>query len=271
MTLDAGMSADGRASRAVAGSTGNRFGAFVVLLLLGVPSVLQGQFSLYPVQVELEVGSSVGAQTLTVQNQAGEALDLTIYVNDYDRDAAGNHRYLLFGEHAHSCAGRLDVFPDQVTIPAGESGEVRIRVEPGAGTCWAVIFVERRTRAPSGITVAQRIGAKVIATSSTLAREGRVVGMATDTTAEPAALLVFANEGEGPVDVEGEIEIRDLSGDIIGVVPVESFRVLPAHERRVRVALTGAALEAGRYVLVGILDFGAEYLAGGQALLEVRP
>ncbi|MFO7893915.1 MAG: hypothetical protein R6U63_09280 [Longimicrobiales bacterium] len=274
MALRAIMSAGAETRRAAPGRTGGRFGAFrylALVLLLAVPVQARAQFSVYPVQVQLELGSSVGTQTLTVQNQASDPLDLTVYVNDYDRDAAGDHQYFPFGEHPSSCEGRLEVFPDQLSIPAGGIAEVRVRVRPEAGTCWAVVFVERRTQAPTGITVAQRIGAKIIATSGVLAGEGRVVGMAADTTAEPAALLAFANEGRGPLDVEGEIEIRSLEGEVVGVVPVESFRVLPGRQRRIRVPLNGVTLEPGRYVLVGILDFGADYLAGGQAMLEVRP
>jgi hypothetical protein len=110
-----------------------------------------------------------------------------------------------------------------------------------------------------------------VAASAALPRDGRVVGLAADTTAEPAALLAFENEGEGPLNVDGEIEVRDLEGEIVAVVPVESFRVLPARQRRIRVPLAEAGLEPGRYVLVAVVDFGADYLAGGQALLEVEP
>jgi len=91
-----------------------------------------------------------------------------------------------------------------------------------------------------------------------------------------SVVVGFENEGERALDVEGELEIRDLAGDIVRVVAVEPFHALPGRQRQVRVKLDAAALgdvvlAPGQYVLVAILDFGGDYLAGGQAILDMTP
>lgn len=260
-----------RLPRAAPGTPGSRL---IIGLLAGLacllPSPVAGQFAVYPVQVQLEAEDRVATRAITVDNRSPEQLDVTVYLNDYDRAAAGEHSYLPLGEHGHSCAGRLEAFPDQLSLAPDETGEIRIRLEPGAGTCWGVVFVEKRTPTPSGVMVAQRIGVKVLAQADGLAREGQVLAVQADTTSEPAAFIAFQNDGRGVLEVSGEIEVRTPAGEIVAVTDVESFKVLPGHRRRIRAPMD-VTLEPGRYLLVAILDFGADYLAGGQAMMEVKP
>jgi hypothetical protein len=256
--------------RTAPGLAGGRFAiisaAAALVLVAAVPA--SAQFSVYPATVQLGAAQGVGAATITVENEGDTPLEARVYLADYDRDDDGRHRYSGYGEGESSCAGRLETFPDRVAVAPGERGEVRLRVQPASSTCWAVIFVERRTPTSSGITVAQRIGVKVLVAGEGGSRAGEVVGMAGDPDG-PTAVVAFENTGTAFLEVEGEVEVRDLDGEIVAVAPVELFRVLPGHRRRVRVPLEG--LDPGEYVLVSILDFGGEYLAGGQALLQVDP
>lgn len=256
------------------GTVGSRCGVrssllAIVALAVAVPAA--AQFSVYPAVMELEAETSPATQTVTVENQGDEAIEVRVYLSDYDRTADGGHTYVAFGEHANTCGGRLEAFPDQLAVEPGERGEIRLRLDAGPGTCWAIAFVEKRTLTASGITVAQRIGVKVLAEVAGGVREGQVASFAMDTTAERAALLTFENESVGWLDVEGEIEVRDMAGEIVEVVEVDGFQVLPGRVRDVRVPLDGLALEPGRYILVAILDFGGDYLAGAQTLLEIEP
>lgn len=248
-----------------------------IALSLGLtPAGAAAQLSVYPALVEFEAGPAAGLQTLTVENQGDAALEVRIYLSDYDREPDGDHIYIPYGEHDHSCTDRLQAFPEQLSVEPGERGEIRLRLEEGEGSCWGLVFVERRTLTPSGITVAQRIAVKVLAQPAAGSREGRVVGVAVDTVGGRSVVIGFENEGERALDVEGELEIRDLAGDIVGVVAVERFHALPGRQRQLRVPLDAAALgdlvlAPGQYVLVAILDFGGDYLAGGQAILDVTP
>lgn len=273
-----------RASRSI-GAVGRAIGARVIgalmvgALMVGAPSVgvlavpvaAAAQFSVYPAMVEFPAASGVGTESLTIENQGSESIEVRVYQSDYDRTEDGGHTYLEHGSHVNSCRGRLQAFPDQLAVEPGQRGEIRLRLEGGSGTCWGIVFVEKRTLTASGITVAQRIGVKVLARSAGGTMEGRVGGMSVDTAGGRAAVIGFENEGEQVLDIDGEIEIRDMTGEILEVLDVDPFRVLPGRTRRVRVSLDDATLTPGRYVLVAVLDFGGEYLVGGQALLEVQP
>lgn len=260
-------------SRAAPGFPRGRLGVLVaiVAVLVLLPSASAAQFSAHPVQIELNAVDRVETETITVQNRSGEPLDLRVYVSDYDRAVEGGHSYLSFGEHPNSCAGRLQVFPDQLSLQPDESSQVRVRLEPDSATCWGIVFIERRELTPSGITIAQRIGAKVFGLGVGGPPAGKVVAMTVDTADEPSALVTFENEGDRIVEITGEIEVRDLEGEIHQVLELDPGRVLPGRSRRFRVSLGGLSLEPGQYLLVAILDFGAEYLVGGQAMYEVAP
>lgn len=240
-------------------------------VLIAWPAAVAGQFAVHPVQMDLEAVAGVATRTVTVENQSSEPLELRVYLSDFDRAAEGGHQYLSFGEHPSSCEGRLQVFPDQLTLAGNGREELRLRMQPDSTSCWGMVFVERRTLTPSGVTVAHRIGVKVYAEGTVTAREGRVLNMAVDTTPERAALVAFENPGHAILQVEGEIEVRSLAGEVVGVVELERLRVLPGRQRHIRVPITGVELEPGRYLLVAILDFGGDYLAGGQTLLQVEP
>lgn len=245
--------------------------AAVAACAVAVPGAAAAQFSVYPAMVEFNGAAGVGTESLTVENQGDEPIEVRVYQSDYDRTEEGGHVYLEPGTHESSCRGRLQAFPDQLGVGPGQRGEIRLRLESAAAGCWGIVFVEKRTLTASGITVAQRIAVKVLARPPGGAMEGRVRGVSVDTAAGRPAVVWFANEGERVLDVEGEVEIRDLTGEILEVLDVEPFQVLPGRTRRVRVALEDVALAPGRYVLVAILDFGGDYLAGGQTLLEVKP
>lgn len=241
----------------------------VLSLLSGSAVGVAGQFSVSPAMLHVESSGEVETLALEVENVSDASVQLQVYLADHDRELDGGHRYLPFGEHERSCAGHLQAFPEQLDLAAGASQQVRIRLEAPDRPCWGTLFVERKTLTPSGITVAQRIGVKVMVERPGLRREGEVVGMTADTAEGPGALLEFHNTGERILEVDGEVEVRSFAGEVVAVAPVERFLVLPDRRRRIRVPIQ-VPLEPGRYILVGILDFKGDYLAGGQALLEVK-
>ena len=53
------------------------------------------------------------------------------------------------------------------------------------------------------------------------------------------------------------------------VVPVESFSVLPGHERMVEIPLE-ADLAPGRYLAIPVLEYGDDGLMGAQVAFRVR-
>jgi hypothetical protein len=84
------------------------------------------------------------------------------------------------------------------------------------------------------------------------------------------AEVEFENTGEGPLRPEGEIELRTVGGEVVGVLDVPAFSVLPGRIRRASVPVE-LDLTPGEYLAIPILDFGGDYLAGGQARFSVEP
>ncbi|MFW6331393.1 MAG: hypothetical protein ACOC3J_06675 [Gemmatimonadota bacterium] len=242
------------------------FGAVLALLVAGRA---EGQFSVQPVIMELRPGDSASVATFAVRNEAPEALQLRIYAADFDQPESGSHTFTEAGTHARSCYDRLRLFPDNLTVPAKSEGQVRVRLEPGAGTCWSVVFVQSQAAGDGGIRIAQRIGVKVYGVAPDARPAGEVLAVdVTEAPADRAVSILFENTGEGPIRPEGEVEIRTTAGEIVAVVPVPPFSVLPGRSRQTRVPLD-RPLEPGRYLAIPILDFGAEYLAADQASFEV--
>lgn len=251
--------------------TGGRRRAWVmgVLMLLAVPSAVAAQFSVQPVIVEMVTADTTATTVVFVRNQSEGPMQLRFYAADFDQPEAGGHVFMAPGEHPKSCVEHLQFYPDGATLEPGETQEVRVLMEPVDSTCWSMIFVESGARSQTGLSIAQRIGVKVYGVSGQASPEGEIRSVRVGQDAEGRWVAIeFANLGGGPLRPEGEIEVRTPEGEIIDVIPVPAFSVLPDRVRQTQIPLD-RHFEPGTYVLVPILDFGADYLAGGQALLEV--
>lgn len=238
---------------------------------LAVPAPAAAQFSAQPVILEMRTADTISVASFAVRNEGDAPLQLQIYAGDFDQPAGGGHEFLEAGSHARSCVARLQFYPDDLQLAPGESGEVRVLMEPGESTCWSMVFVQSASRSEGGMQIAQRIGIKVYGFSSRAVADAEIrsvtVSMAS-ATGGLAALIDFDNLGDGPLRPQGEIEIRTELGAVVAVVPVAPFSVLPGRTRRTVVPLE-LDLAPGRYLAIPILDFGGDYLAGGQAAFEV--
>ena len=264
-----------RSEAAVPGIPGGRCGAFGAVVLglaaLAYATPAAAQFSAQPVILELRTADSASTTTFSVRNEGETPLQLRIYAGDFDQPADGGHVFMEPGTHPRSCVERLRFFPDDIQLDPMQAGEVRVRMEPGDSTCWSMVFVQSVSRAETGIQIAQRIGIKVYGFSHRLVPEGEIRGVTVvrdSVVAGLAAFIDFENTGEGPARPEGEVEIRTEEGEVVAVIPVAPFSVLPGRVRAVIVPI-GAGLAPGRYLAIPILDFGGDYLAGGQAVFDV--
>ncbi len=269
-----------RGAVAGAGGAGRHRWAVVAAGLARFPCVLLAtavaaspavaQLSVQPVIVELRTSDSASAALVAVRSEADEAMQLRVYAADFDQPEEGSHRFLEPGTHPRSCAERLRFFPDDLVLAPGGEAEVRIELDPGASTCWSLVFVQGQGRETGGIRIAQRIGVKVYGVAGRTDPAGEIGAVAVREAGpgEREVRIAFRNTGDAPVRPEGELEVRTAEGDIVAVVPVPPFSVLPGRSRATTVPL-GLRLDAGRYLAIPILDFGGDYLAGGQATFEV--
>lgn len=268
-------SAVARRAWAVPGAPGDRLLVVcrgvvcLAALAIGVPAGAAAQFSVQPAIVHIATGDTTATAVVTVHNEASHPLELSFYTGDFDQDRSGDHRFLEPGEHGRSCEDRLQFYPDGAALEPGEVQEIRLLMEPPDSTCWSMMFVESASRAETGLRVSQRIGVKVYGLPTHEVPEGEIRSVeVTGSAGDRELVIAFLNLGRAPVRPEGEIEVRSLDGEVVEVVRVEPFSVLPGRTRETRVALD-LMLDPGTYVLVPVLDFGGEYLAGGQAILEI--
>ena len=250
---------------AASGIPGGRSVVLGLGLLLFVWAPASAQFSAAPAIVELETGDSAAVGTIEVRNRGDGELGLRVYVGDFEQDEEGLHRFVEPGEHGRSCADRLHLFPEGATLQPGGRLEVVARLEPGPLSCWSVVFVESNVGRREGIAVAQRIAVKLYGTAAGVTRSAEVAGATA--TAESLDVRV-RNTSDRPLIAEGEVEIRDSAGDLVTVVPVDDFSILPGRTRAVTVAVP-PGLDAGRYLAIPVIDFGGDFLAGGQAVLDI--
>lgn len=235
--------------------------------MLSAPAPAEGQFSVRPVIHHFPAGESVTRVT-SVENEGDRARQLRLYAADFERSRSGDHRFMTAGEHDRSCAGRLEVFPEQLRLEPGETADVRITLRPGPRTCWSVIFVETVGADRGGVRIGQRIGVKVFGFGADASPDASLDSVRV-TPGDRSVEVTFTvrNVGEVPVRPGGSVEIRTLAGRVVAEREIAPFGVLPGHDRDVT-ATVKTKLEAGRYLAVPILDIGAEYLLGGQAAFQ---
>ena len=260
-------------------------GALAALVALGaVPGVARGQLSVDQVELFLDPHAlGRGSASFSVSNESDRVAEVTVYLNDWERDEKGEHRFLPSGQLPASCGRYLRVFPLSLRLAARSAQAVRVALD-GADSlkqaCWSVVFVETATPPPASgggrqVTYITRLGVKVYVTPPGLTRDGEI----TDVQARPAAprepagssgrelAVLFHNSGGLPLWPHGRVEFRRLDNSVAASVDIPEFPVLPGAARRVAIRVPG--LPAGRYVALALIDYGGSEIAGGQTELQV--
>jgi hypothetical protein len=243
---------------------------------MGRPSPAHGQFSVSPVILPIASSPDPTEATVMVRNNGTSPLQLRVVTADFDQALDGSHSTYAAGSHDRSCADRLEIVPDGLSVPAGVTQPVTLRLHPDAepdSTCWSLVFIEKPPPEGTGPRAGLRIGVKVYG----LAAEG-------GETAEITAASVSEADGESggrsleftvhnpdawPVLARGTVELRDFEGSPRSQVAVEAFSVLPEHDRTVTVPLE-ADLAPGRYLAIPVLEYGDDGLMGAQVAFRVQ-
>lgn len=238
------------------------------------PVAALGQFSVSPVILPVPHSPETSEATLLVRNNGTSPLQLRVFAADFDQRLDGSHETLPAGSHERSCSHRLDIAPDGLSVPAGASQPVTLRLRPGVegdSTCWSLVFIEKPPPEGAGPRAGLRIGVKVYGLSSSSTEAAEITAASVDSGQGAARSLEFTvrNPDAWPVLARGTVELRDFDGKQHATVAVESFSVLPGHDRVVRVPLE-ADLPPGRYLAIPVLDYGEDGLVGAQVAFRVE-
>jgi hypothetical protein len=240
-----------------------------ILALVCAPP-LHAQMSVRPGVIEVASAGTAETATIEVRNEGTAPMNVQLVSEDYDRDRNGEHSYAAFGTEAHSCASRMHVFPEALALAPGEARRVQVRMEPGTQVCWATVWVRKAELNESGGMTIQRVGVKVFGGAPGASRQGEIrqVAVREDSTGRHVD-FTFANTGTAPLSPSGTLQVRTYDGNVVAASPIQEFLVLPGHIRTLSMPLE-QALAARDYLALPVLDFGADYLAGGQIAFTVR-
>lgn len=241
----------------------------LALALLAVPATSLAQLSIQPAVLQVDASSAERRSTVRLTNHGARAQQVQFYAQDFAQDSVGDYRYAPPGSLAGSCGARLHVSPSESLVQPGQTQEVIVTVREAAAACWAMIMFETVTTDGAGHRIGQRLGAKLLSGSRAAKRNVEVENTEAAIRGDSVAVTFTASNPEDvPLQVSGRVELRPLTGAGASVtVPILSFGVLPGHAHRRTLDVPRPL--SGDHVVVVVLDFGGEYLAGDQALLRV--
>lgn len=242
--------------------------ALMLLPLAAAPAA--AQFSAQPVIMPITVGATPVSQNISLRNEGAAELQFRIYGMDFDQDPAGEHSFQPLGRGRSSCASRIAITPTTAVLRAGERQDVQVTMAPGAGTCWGVVMLETLRPNGAGSVVGQRIAVKVYGTSADATLDAEVASVTAAPRGDSVAVTIETrNLGTAPLRPQGTVEVRTATGTVVSTTELPVMSLLPGNRGRLQVTVPRPAA-AGTYQVVPVLDFGGDFLAGGQTQLVVR-
>ena len=263
--------------------------ALVTVLALSAVTALQNAAAQVAVD-ELELfmkaeGARPRTGSIRVTNPTDRSQQVTVEVQDWDRDESGANRFYAVGTLPQSCGAKLKVFPLTLRIEPGRTEVLRLSYDGGgADGCWAIVFLQgsdpsQAVQQQSSITYVVRTGVKVYIEPEGATRVGDVddvklvsvmqpVADASDSVAVPHLEIMFRNSGTAHLRTRGMVEIRSARNEEAAKVTIAEFPTVPGGRRRVLAALP--ALKPGRYVALALLDYDGDEIAAGQFEFEVK-
>lgn len=243
-----------------------------LVLAMAVPAEAHAQIAVDRGEVQMRPGRpDERIAIINVRNDGAQATQVSVLLEDWDRDELGTNRWYKAGSVAGSCADRLTIFPRALQLAPGQEQSVRVVLDSIASPdaeCWAAAIVQvARVGSVSG-RAAQfniRTAVKLYVTPQDLPARGEVTEMVVQ---QDSVQLLYANTGKRHGNVSGRIEFRTADDRVAATLSIPDMPVLPGATRRV--TLTLPTLPPGRYVVLAVLDFGGDELAAAQAEYEAK-
>jgi len=224
---------------------------------------------------------------INVTNEQSEPVTIKIYIGDWTQTDEGE-QYPDVGTQPRSLSKWMQVFPNQVTLPPGESEKIYFQVNiPDdaelSGSYWGIFFVEGEPtpdddtphgeRANIGLNVVVRHGVKVYVTiPDTEEKKAEFIAAWTEKPAGGGLdfMATFENQGNTYLRPKVWLELRDWTGATVYSEQYRTLSILPGIRRDYKFELRELNIPQGRYIGLIIADYGATNLIAAQAEIEVK-
>lgn len=255
--------------------------ALAMLLALTTTIVsAQSGVGVSPPRAELTMpaGSQL-TSTVRVDNPSSRlTLDVEAYLADLIIAPDGGNLFLDGGSHPRSLAPWTAVNSLNFTVQPATVDTVTYTItapeDAAPGTYWGVLFFESRTPAPEGqggmgVSTLVRVGHIIYVTIGQATLEGRIVGLGYDARSGPGAVrLTFQNSGNGLMRMDGRVEVRSMTGELVATQTLQGVASLPGLTHDLVVPLADP-LPTGEYVILAVLDYGAATVIAGEGQVQV--
>jgi P pilus assembly chaperone PapD len=253
----------------------------VVALLVATAAPARAQLAIDKLDLVLRPDASdERTGVLVVRNESDAPTQAVVSLEDWDRAPDGNNRFYPAGTVAGSCAQSLSVFPLSLSLKPGEAQTIRIDYTgpaQRAAECWSLVVVESAVPRPGPggrqLMYHVRTGLKVYVSPEHAPVDGEVEGLSVARTtvegrAKDVAIVAFANRGGKHYVARGRLEIRREDNSLVQSLELPPLFALPGATMHATATLP--SLPRGRYLLLGIIDYGGSEVAAGMSPFEAK-
>jgi len=247
--------------------------------------------SVFPLTVRLQLNpGDTFSKTFAITNTSDAPVSLKVDLLDFSSDENGRIVELDPGSLGnYSLCSYVDYSPTHISLQPGDTCDVRYEValpSEATGPHWAVLVVTPDEAAEvqqetEGIAFRVELRSQyfftIIQNPLNSPPAGQVSGMdvrgatAENGTREITVAVTFQNLGESVLFNSVRYVIRDPQGDTITQFEEpRQLTVFPSITRVFTHTFTGLEMPPGEYLILGVVDFGGDYLAAGQYLARVR-
>jgi len=270
----------------------------VLIICLGKLALCQVSppLSVFPLTTYLEIGpGDTFSGSFNVKNGSSEAVAINVTLVDFMFDEKGNIFALEPGTIGDQSLSPYvtNYSPENTVLGPGESCKVRFSLTiplEAIGPHWAAFVVspekvedaeiEKKTR--EGLAFLVRLNWTYFFTivqspPSSEPPAGQVIGMEVqgatgeDGSRKLTVTLTFQNLVNDVLRCKVYFEVRDAAGErLVRYDFPHEMMVLPQMVRNFHHTFEGLNWDPGEYLILGVVDFGGDYLAAGQYLAMVR-
>ncbi len=239
---------------------------------------------------QLAPGSSY-ENSFVITNEGSELRSVQVDLVNFTLTESGSFKALTEDEKTkYDLSDYVTFTPGTTEIEAGESAEVRYSVELPSDVSaiprWSALIVRSEeateTTQQGSESMSFQINLNfsyVFALFQHSASSGPVAGQLDqitteyEETEERTTLIVdvpFTNTGEVIAEATTYIEVRNTAGDMVLRHDFSPDKlVLPEGKRVFSHTFTDPEIDSGRYLVLGVVDYGGSHNLAGQGLLQI--